>query len=49
MHIRNLTQALNYGLDQKKVKRVIKINKKVWVKSYTDMNTKIRKKSRKRF
>ena len=38
-----LKQPLNYGLVLKKMHRVINFNKKAWVKSYTDMNTEIRK------
>ena len=42
IHIRNLKQALNHGLILKKVNRVIKFNKKAWLKPYIDMNTKLR-------
>ena len=41
-HIRNLKQALNYGLVLKKVLRMIKFNKKDWLKPYIDMNTDLR-------
>ena len=39
VHIRNVKQALNHGLDLKKVHRVIKFNQKAWLKPYIDMNT----------
>ena len=42
MHIRDLKQALNHGLILKKVHRVIQFNQKAWVKSYIDMNIKLR-------
>ena len=42
MHIRALKQALNYGLILKKVQRVIQFNQKAWLKTYIDMNTKLR-------
>ena len=43
IHIRNLKQALNHGLVFKKVHRFIKFNKNVWLKSYIDMNSELRK------
>ena len=42
IHIRNLKQALNHGLISKKFHRVIKFNKKTWLKPYIDINTKLR-------
>ena len=33
IHIRNLKQALNHGLELKKVHRIIKLNQKSWLKS----------------
>ena len=42
MHIRALKQALNHGLILKKVHRVIQFNQKAWLKSYINMNTKLR-------
>ena len=43
VHIKSLKQALNHGLKFKKVHRIIKFNQKAWLKSYIDMNTKLRK------
>ena len=43
VHIRALKQALNQELILKKVYRVIQFNQKSWLKSYIDMNTKLRK------
>ena len=42
IHIRALKQALNHGLIFKKVHKVIKFNKKAWLKPYIDVNTKLR-------
>ena len=46
MHIRALKQALNNGLQLKKLHRVIKFQQKLWLKSYIDMNTKLKKKEK---
>ena len=43
IHIRNLKQALNYGLVLKKVHKVIKFNQNARLKRYIDMNTDLRK------
>ena len=48
-HIRTLKQALNRGLILKKVHEVIQFNQKAWLKSYVDMNTKLRTKSKNDF
>ena len=49
IHIRNLKQALDHGLILKKVHRVIKFNQKDKLKSYIDMNTKLRQKTKNNF
>ena len=46
IHIRALKQALNHGLILKKVQRVMKFNKRVWLKPYINMNTKKRKEAK---
>ena len=42
-------QALNGEFVLKKLNRIIKFNKKTWLKSYIDMNTDLRKKFKKKF
>ena len=46
MHVRNLRQALNHGLDLEKFHRVIKFNQNAWLKQNIDMNIDLRKKSK---
>ena len=43
VHIRSLKQALNHGLNLKKVHRIIEFNQETWLKPYIDMNTELRK------
>ena len=43
IHMRNVKQTLNHGLVLKKVHKVIKFNRKAWLKLYTDMNTELKK------
>ena len=47
IHIRALKQALNHGLILKRVHRVIQFNQEVQLKPYIDMNTKLKKRSKK--
>ena len=46
IHIRNLKQALNHRLVLRKLHRIINFEQKTWLKSYTDMNTDLRKKAK---
>ena len=48
IRIRNVNQALNYGLILRKVRRVIEFNQNAWLKPYTDVYTDL-KKSKKPF
>ena len=49
VHIRDLKQALNHGLELKRVHRVIRFNQKACLKPYIEVNTKIKKRSKKWF
>ena len=49
VHIRALKQAINHGLKLKTVHRAIQFIQKDWLKSYIDMNTEIRKKTKNEF
>ena len=46
VHMRALKQALNHGLILKKVHKVIQFNHEALLKSYIDMNTKLRKEAK---
>ena len=46
IHIRNLKQALNHGLEWQKVHRIIKFNQKAWLNPCIDENTDLRKKEK---
>ena len=47
--IRSLKQSLHHGLILKNVHRIIKFNKKYWLKPYINMNTKLRQKAKNNF
>ena len=49
IHMRILKQALNHRLVFKKMQKAIKFNTNAQLKSYTDMNTKLRKKAKNDF
>ena len=49
IYIKNLKQALYYGLFLKNLPRIIKFKQKTWLKSYVGMNTDIRKNSTMQF
>ena len=49
IYIRNLKQALNHRLVLKTMQSVIKFNPKIWLNSYIDMHTELRKKSKNKF
>ena len=49
IQIRNLKQVLNHGFILKKVHKVIKLNKNVWLKLCIDMNTELRQKAKNNF
>ena len=44
VHIRNLKQALDYGLILNKVRKVIQFNQEAWLKDYIDLNSGLRTK-----
>ena len=49
IHIINLKQKLNHAVILKKIHRVIKFNKKDWLKPYIEMNTELRQKAKNNF
>ena len=48
-HIKNIKQALNYGLKLKKVHKAIDFYQEAWLKLYIDMNTELRKNAKNDF
>ena len=44
---KSIKQALNHGLILKKVRRVVKFNQRAWLKPYINMDTKLKKISKK--
>ena len=49
VHIRNLKQTLEHDLKLKRVHKVIECYQEAWLKSYIDMNTELRKKTKNDF
>ena len=49
VHINSLKEALNHGLELKKIHRIIEFNQEAWLKTYIDMNTELRKLARNDF
>ena len=47
IHRRNLKQTLNHRLVLQNVHKVIQFNQNVWLKTYIDINTDLRRKSKK--
>ena len=43
IHIRALDQALKHGLVLEKFHRIVKLNQRVWLKTYINKNTELRK------
>ena len=48
-HVKNIKQALNYGLKLKKVHKAIAFYQEVWLKLYIDMNTELRQNAKNDF
>ena len=46
VHISDLKQTLNHGLELKRVHRVIQFNQKAWLKPYIDMNNELTKEAK---
>ena len=49
IHIRAFNQAINHGLELKKVHRIIEFDQEAWLKPYIDMNTDLRKQAKNDF
>ena len=49
IHIRALKQVLNHGLILKRVHRAIQFNQEAWLRPYTEMSPKLRKKAKNEF
>ena len=46
INVNSLKQALNHGLKLKKIHRIIEYDKKEWLKTYTDINTELKKEAK---
>ena len=49
IHMSSLKQALNHGLNRKKVHKVIEFEQEAWLKPYIMMNTELRKQAKNGF
>ena len=47
--MRNIKQAIKYGLKLKKVHKAIAFHQEAWLKPYIDMNTELRKNAKNDF